>query len=260
MHTRLETPIQTAEFEPRTAESRSFFIDENELSESELWQRTQLIHGWQAGLGYPEHPWQSTIGFPEFKVEGVEGIDHATISTGVEPDGTTAIWQINVTNDGKRHIVHGQITEEGESWELVSVDHQGRLRQEGLIHDDVVPGALSSFVLGAISRVPLLEVTADRLLHEKRTAATQYGDYLLECKKKDKHGYGDKKITALLSNYVHTGFSGSGATDLEHVIAADLNTDSRRRSIARLPDVVKRLLASTDYDVIVPASAPHKHL
>lgn len=250
MGTNLAATISTHELEPGTAVSRSFLIVEGGKTEpTELYGLTRAIHG----LVAPERQdaqERSGIGYPGFVLGGVDGISHASISTGVDSGDATPFWQINVGGGGEYYTLHGQVTEEGEDWGLISADHQGRLRREATIEDGE-PGQLAAFVVGAIKQAPLGEVVT-RLTREKKIASAQYASYLAALEPTERYGYSGNNLVQIHGCYANTGFTGPRPNNLQHVIVSGFH----RRAASQLPELVKRLLGSSGYEVTVPVSAP----
>lgn len=265
MRTALATPIKSQEFEPGAADDRSFFIVRNDVTGSELYQRSLDMRSWQ-DMPANDYLGPSSIGYPELRIEDAEGVTNASINVGFEkqakaddeddtPPPPVAVWQINARSNDRGYIVQGRIAEDGEEWKLVAADHQGRLHQEGVIEDEATRKQLASFVLGALNKTSV-ELTAQRLRDEKVITIAQYLAYRSELQQKAQNGFGDKTVSRLLSTCVNTGFTGLGMNKLQHVITPNTTAAPRTLALEGLPAVVKRLLSSKDYKVTVPASKP----
>ncbi|MGI9027705.1 MAG: hypothetical protein ACR2FM_02585 [Candidatus Saccharimonadales bacterium] len=231
----LEQPLSN-EFEPqRTTDSRSFFIVENQPAGSELYERTQEVLAWK-----PE------IGVPSLYLNDIPGINHASITIGHDTDDKTAVLQLLVRDEKEAKILHGQVNESSERWQLASVDNQGRITQEATIWDSQ-PHGLSAFVCGAIVQANVVPA-ASNLLTQRAAAKKKYEEYRDSGCEESKSSYWSSKLAIKHSTI---GFSSSSFSTLQHMIVPHKDQLSRWHNIDRLPNVVKKLLAAPDYEVIV---------
>lgn len=246
MSINLETRAEVLETEPRTADSRSFFIvaeqpvetglGVEETAEQTLFERTQTIHAWEPELGYPA-----------FMITSPEGKNQAMISTGTDLDDDTAVWQINVF-DG-RTILHGQTTESGDRWQWVRKDHQGRLWQETTLWDRESPGLLSSFVIGAINKVGNLAVIADSLIETRRAKKLEYESCQDKPGENGGSAYWGTRQKDLLRACSVFKFAAHDAISLQPMIEPNKDNYCRWQNIGCLPDIVMKLLINTNYEV-----------
>ncbi len=250
MSINLETRAEPLEVDRRRTTSSSFFIDGEQQAEpglaakgtaqQTLYERTQTIHAWQ-----PE------IGYPAFFINDQKGKTKAMVSTGLDLDQETAVWQINVYGQGT--ILHGQTTQTGDRWQSITRDRQGRLWQEATLWDKNSPGLLSSFVISAISKVNNLDVIAETIIQNRAANKIEYDHYRAWLQKKDKFGYGDKRQKDLLRAYFNAKFESHDAISLQHMVEPNKDDYCRWQNIGSLPAMVRELLASTDYQVVVQA-------